>query len=36
MSLNNRPPAEVAGLKYQYHNWADLVGYEKEPIVKIL
>jgi len=36
MSLENRPPAEVAGLKYQYHNWADVVGYEKEPIVKTL
>jgi putative transposase len=36
MSLENRPPAEVAGLKYQYHNWADLVGYQKEPLVKPL
>jgi putative transposase len=36
MSLDNRPPAEVAGLKYQYHNWADLVGYQKEPLVKTL
>ncbi len=36
MSLGNKPPAEVAGLKYQYHNWADVVGYEKEPIVKVL
>jgi transposase-like protein len=36
MSLNNRPPAEVAGLEYPYHNWADLVGYQKEPLVKPL
>jgi putative transposase len=36
MSLGNKPPAEVAGLKCQYQNWADVVGYEKEPIVKVL
>lgn len=36
MSLNNRPPAEVAGLKCQYRNWADVIGCEKEPIVKTL
>ncbi len=36
MALNNKPPAEVAGLKYECHNWADVVGYKKEPIVKTL
>lgn len=36
MALDNRPPAEVAGLMYDYHNWADVVGYKKAPIVKIL
>jgi transposase-like protein/ribosomal protein L37AE/L43A len=36
MSLKNRPPAEVAGLKYDWHNWADVVGYQKEPLVKTL
>ena len=28
--------AEAAGIKYDVKNWADVVGYEKEPIVKIL
>ncbi|MFH1032153.1 MAG: DDE-type integrase/transposase/recombinase [Chloroflexota bacterium] len=36
MSLNNRPPAEVAGLKYNKRTWADIVGVEKEPIAKPL
>ncbi len=36
MALNNRPPAEVAGLTYDSHNWADVVGYKKTPIVQIL
>jgi putative transposase len=36
MSLENRPPAVVAGLQYENHNWADVVGYQKEPIVKLL
>lgn len=36
MALSNRPPAEVAGIKYEYHNWADVVGYQKEPIVQTL
>jgi putative transposase len=36
MSLNNRPPAEVADLKYPYRNWGDIVGYEKEPLTKPL
>jgi len=36
MSLGNKPPAVAAGLKYDNQNWADLIGYKKEPIVKIL
>jgi putative transposase len=36
MSLENKTPAEQAGLKYDNHNWADIVGYEKKPIVQIL
>lgn len=36
MALNNRPPAEASGIKYDYHDWADVVGYEKTPIVQIL
>jgi transposase-like protein len=36
MSLNGRRPAEVAGLTYDSHNWADIVGIEKQPIVNIL
>ena len=34
MSLNDKSPAEVAGLKYDWHSWADVVGYEKQPLVK--
>ena len=36
MALNNRPPAEVAGLNYECRSWADVVGYEKTPIVQTL
>jgi len=36
MSLGDKRPAEVAGLTYDNRSWADLVGYKKEPIVKIL
>jgi hypothetical protein len=36
MALDNRTPAEVAGLKSEYQNWADVVGYKKAPIVQIL
>jgi putative transposase len=36
MSLKNRPPAEVAGLKPPFRDWADVVGYEKTPIAKPL
>jgi len=36
MSLENKTPAETAGLKYENHSWADVVGIEKKPIVQIL
>jgi putative transposase len=36
MSLDGKTPAEEAGLKYENHSWADIVGYEKKPIVQIL
>ncbi len=36
MALKNRPPAVVAGLNYECHNWADVVGYKKAPIVQTL
>ncbi|MDD4860195.1 MAG: DDE-type integrase/transposase/recombinase [Dehalococcoidales bacterium] len=36
MSLDNRPPAEAAGLKCDKRTWAEIVGVEKEPIVKPL
>jgi putative transposase len=36
MALDNRRPAEVAGLKYDCHSWADVVGYEGTPIVQTL
>jgi putative transposase len=36
MALNEQAPAEVASLKYNCHSWADLVGYEKEPLVQTL
>ncbi len=36
MALQNRPPAEVAGLKYDSRDWADVVGYKKAPIVQTL
>ena len=36
MALDNKPPAEEAGLKYECRNWADVVGYKKETIVKTL
>jgi hypothetical protein len=36
MALKDRPPAMVAGLNYENHNWADVVGYKKEPIVKTI
>ncbi len=36
MALGNKPPAEAAGLKYESHDWADVVGYKKAPIVQTL
>jgi putative transposase len=36
MSLNGRTPAEEAGIKYENRSWADIVGYEKKPIVQTL
>ena len=36
MSLGGKRPAEEAGLKYDSKCWADLVGVEKQPIVKTL
>jgi putative transposase len=36
MALGDKTPAEVAGLNYKYHNWADVVGIKKQPIVQIL
>ena len=36
MALKNKAPVEVAGLKYECQNWADVIGYNKEPIVKVL
>jgi putative transposase len=36
MALGNKSPAEVAGLKYENHSWADVVGVKKVPIAQIL
>jgi transposase-like protein len=36
MSLGGKRPAEKAGLKYDNHSWADVVGVQKQPIVKTL
>jgi putative transposase len=36
MSLEGKTPAEEAGIKYENHNWADLIGCEKKPIVQTL
>jgi hypothetical protein len=36
MSLKGKTPAEVAGIKTDVKNWADVVGYEKKPIVQAL
>jgi putative transposase len=36
MALGNKTPAEAAGLKYENHNWADVVGVKKVPIAQIL
>ena len=36
MALDNKSPAEVAGLKYENHSWTDVVGVKKVRIAKIL
>jgi transposase-like protein len=36
MALNNKTPAEAAGLAYQNHSWTDVVGVKKVPIAQIL
>jgi putative transposase len=36
MSLDNKTPAEAGGLKPPFTDWADVVGYQKQPIVKVL
>jgi putative transposase len=36
MALDNKTPAEVAGIEYEHHNWADLVGAKKVAIAQIL
>jgi putative transposase len=36
MSLENKTPAEEAGIKLNYHDWADIIGVEKKPIVNLL
>lgn len=36
MALDNKTPAAMAGLNYECQNWADVVGYKKDPIVQIL
>jgi putative transposase len=36
MALDNKSPAEVAGLKYENHSWTDVVGVKKVPITQIL
>ena len=36
MALDDKPPAEVAGLQYENHSWADVVGYKKAPLVQTL
>jgi putative transposase len=36
MGIDNKTPAEAAGIKYDVKSWADVVGYKKEPIVKKL
>lgn len=35
-ALKGKAPAEAAGLEYETHNWADLVGYKKAPLVREL
>ena len=35
MALKELPPAQVAGLEYDWHSWADVVEYEKEPLKRV-
>jgi transposase-like protein len=35
-ALDGKTPAETAGLKADFHSWADVVGYQKSPIVQTL
>jgi len=35
MALNELPPAQAAGLLYDWHSWADVVEYEKEPLKRV-
>ena len=34
-SLHGIPPAQKAGLEYDWHSWADVVEYEKEPLKRV-
>lgn len=36
MALDDKTPASVAGLNYGCHDWADVVGHKKTPIVQTL
>jgi putative transposase len=36
MALDNKSPAIVAGLNYDCHDWADVVGFKKAPLVQTL
>jgi putative transposase len=36
MALNNKSPAEAAGLSYDWHSWGDVVGCDRVPIARIL
>jgi putative transposase len=36
MALEDKAPAEAAGLQYENHSWADVVGYKKAPLVQTL
>jgi hypothetical protein len=33
MSLEGNTPGEETGIKYDFKNWTDIIGYEKKPIV---
>jgi transposase-like protein len=36
MSLGNKTPAEYSGLEYEWHDWGDVVGHKKTPLVRLL